>query len=533
MRGSFLRLTDLHSEKTPQRFTTKIMATLLAVMAILTLAQMLSVGEALAQTPEVKLEAVPESMELPAKGDAEVQVVVRNPTEDMLDGIKLSWFTSTNLNITVLESQDGKPVAPKTEAVWILKLSHGDEGLVSGKIHFRVNYGVKATKGVSGVRVAFGTLEVKGREADAIEKVAQVEVKTSITSLNETRKGKIYLVVTNKSEQEIRLGTVSSNNPTFIKVESDLKDVQKIAPHSSRSLPINVELTDTVESGKHLVVFQVPVEWGTKERLQKATLVAQQELTTGVFGESEILTALGVPSFLILPGVLMIITYAMLSRFGDAKTGDDDSLLKIGANPQFWVIAITLSIFMALLYPAITGLLYKVRRNYIGAYGLKDVVNIWFISILIGVVARGLVYAYKMLVAMYYTPSENDSPIKILRKLRWQKLGIILPRVKVKIGQTEVAVFRIQERKGNQKTFWVAPYINMTWQNAADDTFKAAVDTQMERGRKISDLIALLKQKDKVNLQWDKTGVIGAPHYTSEAEFIEGEQGEQSIIKQE
>ena len=525
-------LTDLRLKPSLRQITSWTIIALAALAVCVTFGQVSPAAAVLAQSAsEIKLELIPASVELPVKGESEVQLVLRNHTENTLEGVRLDWFTNTNVSITPLDAQDVKLIAPRSESVWRLKLKHGEEGLVSGKINFRISYGLQAGNTASVAQVVFGSLEVKGREADAVEKMAEVVVKTSITSLNEQHPGRVYLVINNKSDQEIRIGKLSSSGPTFIQIEPELTGIQKVAPHDSLGLPVNIRVTDAVDPGKQLVLFRIPIEWGTGEQLQSASLVASQEFNIGVFGESEILTALGIPSFLILPGFLMLISYRMFSNLGREKKREEESSLKIGTSPQFWMIAITLSIFMALLYPAITGLVGGVRRNYLGSYGLNDVVRVWFISIIFGALACGVVYSFRRLQARYYTPSENDNPIKIIKKLRWQRLSIHLPTVEVKRGQENMSVFRIQARKGNQKTFWVAPYIDLSWREGVDSNFKGNVALQMERGKSISDLIDSLEQEDKLTLQWDKTGIITQPYFISEDEFTGIEAGEQPIIR--
>ena len=159
----------------------------------------------------------------------------------------------------------------------------------------------------------------------------------------------------------------------------------------------------------------MPIEWGLNEHLRKANVIAQQQFEVGILGESDLLTALGLPSFLILPGFLMIVTFQMLRKRGSGEL----LVLKNATNPHLWIGAITLSGVMAFVYPYATTLrwLGGVSRNYLIGYGLGDIVRVWLGSIFIGMLAWLLVEAFIFMWHYLLKPAPTDKPARLLRKL--------------------------------------------------------------------------------------------------------------------
>lgn len=72
----------------------KIAVALLALVATL-FAQAAHTDSAWAQPPQVLVEVIPSSVELPSKGEAQAVVVLRNSSTETLHDIRLSWFTVT------------------------------------------------------------------------------------------------------------------------------------------------------------------------------------------------------------------------------------------------------------------------------------------------------------------------------------------------------------------------------------------------------------------------------------------------------
>jgi hypothetical protein len=409
-----------------------------------------------AQESPVKLEVTPATIELPAKGEAQAQVVLRNKSQSALQNVKVDWFSGTQADIKADEPNELASLASQADSYWTLHVNQSTNGLIPGNVYIRVKYNTTGTTGVS--QVLYATLAVNSRQTDEVNKVVEVIPRTSSTQLNEQRPGQVFLVITNKGNLPINIGQITSSGPGFISGTPDMSKLPKnnqIEARDSAYVPVEIKVIDAVRPGKHLLLFQTPIEWGPKENRQKANVIAQQEFDVGILGESELLTALGLPSFLILPGFLMIVVYGLL----DKRKVMDESILKNATNAPLWIGAITLSGVMAFLYPLGTRLLGGVKRDYLISYGLSDVIRVWIASILIGVVTWLIVQGVKQLLQYLFRPSTTDEPDQLLKKLYWQGLKLNLSKFSLNGNE----VFLLERPRENRETYWVGPYINIKW----------------------------------------------------------------------
>lgn len=472
----------------------------------------------------VALELTPATLDLPAKGEAQTQLVLRNRSNGELQNIKVDWFSGTGAIIGADEPRELDKLPPLAEKYWTLKLSQDASGLIPGNIYFRVSYNTAG--GTSVPKVLFATLAANSRQSDEVSKVVEVAAQTASTQLNEQRPGQVFLVINNKSNLPIRVGQISARGPGFISGEPDLEGITKnpdgsftIAARDSLSVPVRIKVEDVVRPGKHLLLFQVPVEWGASKQVQKANVIAKQEFDVGILGESELLTALGLPSFLILPGFLMLATFRLLGKGGKGE----DSILKNATNPALWIAAITLSGVMAFIYPQGTKLLGGVSRNYLVGYGLGDIIRVWIASILMGVLARVLLQFFRRVWRRLFQPSTTDTPQKLLRKLAWQGLGVSLYQMTVKVDQEDCKAFLLEPLRDNQETFWVGPFINITFTSAATKEFKDDIANLLEREGSARELASKLEQGTRdamVTVAWDQKSKLKGVREVKKVEVV-------------
>jgi hypothetical protein len=124
---------------------------------------------------------------------------------------------------------------------------------------------------------------------------------------------------------------------------------------------------------------------------------------------------LGVPSLLLLPGVLTVLTcLAGYSLATWTKAPDWKA-------PGLLVLAVTLSSIYALKYPYITKHVLSERRDYLRGYALQDVAYIWGGSIVVGLVAGlggagmfWLAEGVRRCRARKLQPTPGESPIEVL-----------------------------------------------------------------------------------------------------------------------
>ncbi len=509
----------------------KLVVTILALQLAMTLLQFALPATVLAQQNEVSVEVIPASVDLPPNGQVEVRVLVNNLSKSTLQDIHLTSFTNIGVNVTI-NSPSLDTLTPGGMHIWSVQLSQITEGTLSGTgtVQFQVNYKLQVG-GQPGLiqHVAFSSLTVKSLG----EQVAEMQVITSLVTLDQQHPGRVYLLITNKSDFLLMIKKLTMNEPGFIELSPEkfmliptptpkpgetpiprpneaLPDgMLTILPHQAGTITIDVKAKDTVQPGKHLLVFEVALEWGFVGQMREGNLVASKEIDVEVLGESQLLTLLAIPSLLVLPGFLALVTWQLLSELNSKRH------FPLKANsPQFGLIAITLSIIAFFAYPIITGLT-GVRRDFLVAYGLRDIVSIWLGSI----VSAGVLYfLYSLSVRLYnfyLKPSANDRPTTILRKLKRQHLSAMCTTVMLEVGgeKPKVKAYLLEPHKESQEEFWVSPKIIVKLLDNCDESLLHELNKYIDMaataykitGADTLHLADLLDQGDGVswNVDWN------------------------------
>jgi hypothetical protein len=155
-------------------------------------------------------------------------------------------------------------------------------------------------------------------------------------------------------------------------------------------------------------------------------MTAQGKVTIGIPGLSDALQFLGIPSLLLLPGALVILTFLTMLPW---LTGLPQVDWK---KPALLLLAVLLSFAAAYLYPWVTGRWLGLARDYLRGYELRDVVYVWAGSMVVGVVAALVVISiYWICVIIRWLvernePRADDQPIDILKKLDYRHMDFEL-----------------------------------------------------------------------------------------------------------
>src|SRR5712692_9746939 len=455
------------------------------------------------------IEVLPSEVELPPNREkVTVMLALHNTSSDTFSEIQPFFFKDNSAaNVKV----DSEPISseiqrldPRADLAWKLQLYNDGQDPTSGTIYVEIKYKSQVQGGSQAVpRVAFASFKVKSQD---IAELAEVHVNTTLESLEHEHPGRVYIVVTNKSNQSIKVEDILPAGPDFIAFDSyfetrknQQKDQKKeqeltLSPRQIRAFQIDVKADKKVQSGNHLLVFTIQLEWGD---WQKRNLVATQNVKVGVLGESVLLQLLGVPSFLVLPGFLVLVMWGLLWTMGLRKSKFDTGQFPLQfsqqpANPQFWVVAITFSMLILAVYIWFYPDFHRI-------YGLNDIVLIWLVSaIVLGVGGYLLIANLRIYYLRQQTPSETDEPIDILEKLDRQELGVFLDTVNVNVKpgdttQTRSALL-LQESRDDRVTSWVGPGILVTFKPGTDQQVKDRIAEQIKHKRNARALAMLLKE---------------------------------------
>jgi hypothetical protein len=250
--------------------------------------------------------------------------------------------------------------------------------------------------------------------------------------------------------------------------------------------------------------------WMEKGRSLVATLIHAQEFESVIMGESEIVEISKIPSLLFLPGFLMVTMFLWLWKFSP-KT---PQLMK-ASEPEFWMFSIALSLLTTFVYPWISSL-FGERRDFLEAYGFKDIVWIWFFALasgffiwLITALSISAVKMRKRLAWAKTTFNEKDSQADLLRKLVRNDLGLVRER-----GTVENQTFFKLMAADTQSVIWVAPAIQVIWKEdlPLDDPVSKefmqllSQPNDSDSIEKLADLIENIR--DKAEVRWeDRSGI--------------------------
>ncbi|NJN08268.1 MAG: hypothetical protein HC836_04135 [Richelia sp. RM2_1_2] len=336
---------------------------------------------------------------------------------------------------------------------------------------------------------------------EAVEQVVDISIKTTTSSVDEYHPRRIYILIKNKFDQDILVMEVLPIGPDFIDFIYSINE-RTILPGQTQIITIDIKAKNQVQPGKHLLLFNISFK--SKYSAKIVNIVSTQEINVGVIGESEIIKLLGLPSLLVLPGFLMLVAVKIFWESSKTKDKKKSFPLKT-ISPEFWFIAITLSLPMIFLYPIITERFLKIRRNYLETYGLTDIILVWLSSIFIAAASYFIVLGSINLFSLYKiwrikqdTPSPKDDPITILYKLDKQGLGVSLESANLKgIEQT---VFLLEFLKDAKEEFWVAPPIILEWLKGSEcKTLRENVLKQLNLQGNAKTLANLLKEGEGMN----------------------------------
>jgi hypothetical protein len=464
----------------------------------------------------------------PNREKVTVMLALHNTSSDTFSEIQPFFFrdnSAANVNV------DSDPISsaiqrldPRADFAWKLQLYNDGQDPTSGTIYVEIKYKSQVQGGSQAVpRVAFASFKVKSQD---IAELAEVHVNTTLESLEHEHPGKVYIVVTNKSNQSIAVKDILPAGPDFIVFEKKEKVATTLSPRETYAFQIDVKADKRVQSGSHLLVFTIQFEWGDG---QTRNLVATQNVKVGILGESVMLQLLGVPSFLVLPGFLVLVMWGLLWTIGLRKSKFDTGQFPLQfsqqpTNPQFWVVAITFSIVILAVY-------IRFYPDFLRVYGLDDIVLIWLVSaVFLGIGGYLLIATLRITYLRQQTPSETDEPIDILEKLDRQELGVFLDTVKVNVKpgdttQTRPA-FLLQENRNDRVTSWVGPGILVTFKPGTDQELKDRIAEQIKHKRNARVLAILLKEglkKKVLDISWkpleDSPDAISSPYEVKTADI--------------
>jgi len=468
-----------------------------------------------AQAQTITLEVQPSSVTAVVSGpDIQVRVILKNNSDSPVTKVSLSTLNTDGATVEI--RAPSAPSAPKGQTiVWPLVLTK----LRSVRLPLTILFEATYYQPERAAQRAYASLQVSAQQ-EVNQKPVEASVEGNFGAISEQRPAPGFLLVTNNLDVPVHVqvcpfGTEDIRVGQLRKAENQREEFSQISPfdvppRSIVSTRIDLQAQSKITPGTYPVVLELIAEWQWGGHSEQRRLVVAKQATVGIFFESELLKALGIPSFLVLPGCLVLFTFQIVLSFGVLGLKNDSRFPQFAVtSPSFWVLAITLSGLFAVVYNFFSS------DNYLVRYGLSDLRNVWLLSIGAGLV---LYFAVAFLHRRYRREvifTINDSQTTVLRKLSRNGLPIVLSGAGLKINNVALQAFVIEGIEDDQTRVWVAPPIVTEWGSAkealdAQTQFEDSVNKRSSPGE-LATRLEEAQQKGYVQVRWNTQGSVPNP----------------------
>lgn len=533
-----------------------------AVLSVVTAIVLATAGAAQGQADPVKLRVIPETIALqPGAAKQQVVVIAERGAALTFVAAKLEALAAPGLEVAVRAA----PTLPSmSELAWTIEVAATARATKETTLVFRLDYQADPEK--PGARVA-GTAAATAKVSYAALSLAQslkITIHHGFDTLQASRKGVVLLAIENSGIDDVVLDGIAFDRLVLDQLKpaqtatlpENIKSVTaavpvKIPGRDTTWVRVIVEATDRVVPGTTPLPLELSFSRGVGPPWDSRTVALVDTVTFGVPGFSDIKAALQIPSLLMLPGLLVVLTWSLLWKlqsWAGAQPGDPAApeFPLTAGKPEFYVVAITVSFLVAFAYPLFRGedigLLERVSTI--------DVALIWFGSIIL---VAPLSYALAVLGAQAYRnaqikaknaeikrkeaerqrvePLTSDTPEIILRKLASLRQTLMLDahNIKTAPGHTQL-LFKLGFGDGAaSETSWLAAAILIKVDAGAAD-LEQGIDDAIEN----DDIAALVTLLDMHNgnytIQWEAIAGGSDPRQVENSE-LDDMQGQQSIVR--
>jgi hypothetical protein len=463
----------------------------------------------------VTVEVQPPSIALSQSyADVQARIILKNSSSKAIESLTISCLSNDGPTVKF-----GKPsssrVEPGSDSEWSITVENLATARIPATILFDVSYRVSATPANTGPQHAFASLAIAS-QTDGTSKPIEASIEGNFDAVSEQRPATGYIVVANNLNVTVKVTTTLSGNPGAFKIGS--VDQFDVPAHSTVAKSVTVGVETAVTPGVYPIVFDLSAKWTWAGRNEERHIELSKQATAGVFFESEVLKALGVPSFLVLPGCLMVFTFQLLVMFGAFGIKNESGVPQSAISaltvttPGFWIAAITFSGLFEIFYSWATD------RNLLLRYGGSDLLRVWLWSIVAGAtacIAYGLIRKKWRADHVFKT---QDDPVTVLEKLSRNDQGIFLPEVRFKISNLETSGLLLEPLEDGQSLIWIAPPIKVTW-GSSPSALEAqrAFETSLNSRRSAQEIATKIREglgaqpPQITQVRWNTLGFVANP----------------------
>jgi hypothetical protein len=454
-----------------------------------------------AQTPGVTLKITPSTVKLVPNEETTVLVTLASPLTTPLYEAHLTFTNDPVIQLTFAPIPE--TLLPQVGYVWQIRLMPTTAFADARTLTARLDYKFES----NGVRIpgsALATLDIQPRPPETVDKIAQLRLETTFDAIQENRPGIAYLILTNISDVPLTVEQIAIEHTASVGVQASpvLAAGTMLPPQTSVTAPYTLTAQSRIQPGKSSVLFRVELKWTRDHQISRGTLYAASKFDVAVFGESALTTLFGVPSFLVLPGLLIVVMVRLARRMVNKPWLTDHK------SPEFWILAVIISLVAAYVYPLVTANLFGTPLNYLSTYGLGDVLVVWFASLGVGLLAgflwNGIEWTLGWLYRWLFLPKPTDTPRDVLIKLQRCRAGLILPYALVRVGAHSQRCLVLAQDRLTQ-AYWVAPLARYRWRTRPQDILLDEFDGALERASSASQMLKLIQRAgEELEIGWEE-----------------------------
>lgn len=499
-----------------------------------------------AQAVNAVLQLFPSEVSLARGETTKVVAVVRNPASEPLRDVILDVITGEGVTADPPTADLGTLVMNSDRTQVFTLRSTGVLSSVPVRFVLKFNSGKDDQSHPNAVVSQLAVTERKPTPDDGL---ARVTLKSELDEVSDRRGGDIAVLVENTSAFSLTLEEVSAFGPTHVSVcspvavpststtsattpsackegtDSALRPGTRIEPRGAAVHTFTVRgVRHQITQGKQSLLFVVRVTTGVDEpNLRRTdTHIIDRTVDVKVFGESDLLTPLGVGSFLLLPGFLIVVVFVGLrSRTAiraPVQSESDGGVRQATArvvDPEFWAWSIALSIAVVVLYAVIFD------RDLRDGYDSDDLFRVWTGCVLMGLVAWSVVYSW----VRWRRPvlTADDQAAKIVAKLARRRSRLTFRQITITDGGTNTLGLVLRDLADGKVL--IAPRIAYEFSKRGDwfkRWFRTAVNSDDARRVRRRYLVAKAMPLVSVTMRWDAQGTWAQSPRTIDASMAAG-----------
>jgi hypothetical protein len=496
---------------------------------------------ALAADDPVELRVVPQEIAFqPGSGPRHLILIAEASADWSIKSLQLRIVAPAGVS-----AHADSPLAEAGDFAWSIDVAADSDAAKESALLFRVDY---ETAPVKPGPVRTGTVGVTAKisyEPLAIAQAVKITVHHGFDTLRPDQSGEMLLAIENTGIEPVTLRSVGLLMPGHADNHFGITPAPvlpvTIPGRDIVSVPVVVTAPDTITPGTAALLMDLRFDRGAGQAVAQADIAVADQVTLGIPGLSDLKTVLQIPSLLFMPGVLIVLTWALIwNRHGwGAAVADNAPKFPLSApSPEFWVVSITLSLIVAATYPWVVSGQFDLWDSV----SVEDIGILWFGSIVIvapltyiagAVGSNGLRRwrnAKEARRKLATNPQTGEDAVTLLPKLVKAERPLRLPAYSVAgSGGQQGIVFDLGFGEAADGKTWVAPAIRLT-RKSSDSRPDAALQGALTGTDSRAVYTILTEHPRQYDIAWKQPSPLTGPRLV-DISSLGDEQGKQTFIE--